>query len=242
MSLTLLAAAHGSRDPAAKECVLSLTGHVARLAGETRVEAAFVQHEKPSLATALARATAEAGADGAAIVPLLLSGGYHLSYDIGAAARAAGVPVAPPLGPDPRLVRALADRLGEAGVPDGVPVVLAAAGSLDPGALADARRQAALLARHRGTSVVAAFASAARPTVDEAVTFLAGLTGKPVAVAAYLLAPGLFHDQLWLSSGTWVSAPLGDHPAIAELIVDRFRGVAGQLSGGREALAGARGS
>jgi len=241
MSPILLAVAHGSRDPAAKECVLSLTGHVARLAGGTRVEAAFVQHAEPSLATALAGVTAEATADGAAIVPLLLSGGYHLSYDIGAAARAAGVPVAPPLGPDPRLVHALADRLDEAGVPDGVPVVLAAAGSLDAGALADARHQAALLARHRGTSVVAAFASAARPTVDEAVTFLAGLTGKPVAVAAYLLAPGLFHDQLWLSSGTWVSAPLGDHPAVAELIVDRFRAVAGQLTGGREALAGARG-
>ena len=236
---TLLAVAHGSRDPAAKECVLSLTGRVARLARGTRVDAAFVQHEKPSLATALAGATAEAGADGAVIVPLLLSGGYHLSYDIGVAARAAGVPVAPPLGPDPRLVCALADRLDEAGVPGEVPVVLAAAGSRDPRALADARRQAALLARHRGTSVVAAFASAARPTVDEAVTFLADLTGKPVAVAAYLLAPGLFHDQLWLSSGTWVSAPLGDHSAVADLIVDRFRGVAGQLTAGREALASA---
>jgi sirohydrochlorin ferrochelatase len=238
----LLAVAHGSRDSAAKECVLSLTGRVARLAAGTRVDAAFVQHEEPSLATALAGATAEAGADGAVIVPLLLSGGYHLSYDIGAAARAAGVPVAPPLGPDPRLVSALADRLDEAGVPGRVPVVLAAAGSRDPRALADARHQAALLAGHRGTTVVAAFASAARPTVDEAVTFLAALTGKPVAVAAYLLAPGLFHDQLWLSSGTWVSAPLGDHPAVADLIVDRFRGLASGLAGGREALAGARGS
>jgi sirohydrochlorin ferrochelatase len=236
----LLAVAHGSRDPAAKECVLSLTGRVARLARGTRVEAAFVQHEEPSLTTALPGATAQAGTDGAVIVPLLLSSGYHLSSDIGAAARTAGVPVAGPLGPDPRLVRALADRLDEAGVPGGVPVVLAAAGSRDPRALADTRRQAALLAACRGTSVVAAFASAARPTVDEAVTFLAALTGKPVAVAAYLLAPGLFHDQLWLSSGTWVSAPLGDHPAVADLIVDRFRGVAGRPAGGREVLAGSR--
>jgi len=238
---TLLAVAHGSRDPAAKECVLALTGRVAGLAGEgIQVEAAFVQHEKPSLETALAGATAEAGADGAIVVPLLLSSGYHLSYDIGAAARAAGVPVAQSLGPDPRLVSALADRLDEAGVPDGVPVVLAAAGSRDQRALTDTRHQAAMLAAHRGTPVVAGFASAARPTVDEAVTFLADLTGRPVAVAAYLLAPGLFHDQLWLSSGGWVSAPLGDHPAVAELIMDRFRGLAGQSAAGREVLAGAR--
>jgi sirohydrochlorin ferrochelatase len=240
MSPVLLAVAHGSRDPAAKECVLSLTGRVARLANGTRVEAAFVQHEEPSLTTALAGAAAEAGADGAVVVPLLLSSGYHLSYDIGAAARAAGVPVAGPLGPDPRLVTALADRLDEAGVPGGVPVVLAAAGSRDRRALVDARSQAAMLAAHRGAPAVAAFASAARPTVDEAVAFLADLTGGPVAVAAYLLAPGLFHDQLWLSSGTWVSAPLGDHPAVADLIVERFRGLAGQLPGGREALAGVR--
>ena len=237
----LLAVAHGSRDPAAQECVLSLTGHVARLADGIRVRTAFVQHATPSLATALADAVTEAGTDGGckpAVVPLLLSGGYHLSYDITAAAHAAGVPVARPLGPDPRLVRALADRLDEARVPDDVPVVLAAAGSRDPRALADTKRQAAMLAAYRGAPAVAAFVSAAHPTVDEAVTVLASLTGKPVAVAAYLLAPGLFHDRLWLGSGTWVSAPLGDHPAVADLIMDRFRGLADQVA--REALAGAR--
>src|SRR5690348_1833802 len=239
MSPVLLAVAHGSRDPAAKECILSLTGRVARLANGTRVEAAFVQHEEPSLTTALAGATTEAGADGAVVVPLLLSSGYHLSFDITAAARAARVPVARPLGPDPQLVRALADRLDEAGVPGGVPVVLAAAGSRDRRAVADARRQAAMLAAHRGAPVVAGFASAARPTVDEAVTFLADLTGRPVAVAAYLLAPGLFHVQLWLSPGSWISTPLGDHPAVADLIMDRFRGLAGGVDG-REVLAGAR--
>jgi sirohydrochlorin ferrochelatase len=232
MSPVLLAVAHGSRDPAAKDCVLSLTRHVARLADGARVGAAFVQHEEPSLVTALAGAGTEAGADGAVVVPLLLSNGYHLSYDVAAAARAAGVPVARPLGPDPQLVHALADRLAEEGVPGGVPVVLAAAGSRDLRALADARRQAAMLAAHRGTPVVAAFASAALPTVDEAVAVLAGLTGKPVAVAAYLLAPGLFHDQLALS-GTWVSGPLGDHPAVAEVIVDRFRAVAPPSVAGR---------
>jgi sirohydrochlorin ferrochelatase len=241
MSPVLLAVAHGSRDPAAQECVLALTGRVARLADGAQVRAAFVQHAKPSFETALADAVTEAGTDRGSrpvVVPLLLSGGYHLSYDISAAARVTGVPVARPLGPDPRLVRALTDRLDEARVPDGVPVVLAAAGSRDQRALADTRRQAAMLAAYRGAPVVAAFVSAARPTVDEAVTFLANLTGKPVAVAAYLLAPGLFHDRLWLGSGTWVSGPLGDHPAVADLIMDRFRGLADQT--GREALADAR--
>jgi len=227
MSPVLLAVAHGSRDPAAQDCVLSLTGRVAALANGTPVCTAFVQNASPSLAEGLHDAVAQAGADGVVVVPLLLSGGYHLSSDIAGAARAAGVRLAAPLGPGPALVRALADRLAEAGVPGEVPAVLAAAGSRHPRALADARRQAAMLAAHRGTPVVAAFASAARPTVDEAVSLLASLTGQPVAVATYLLAPGLFHDRLRLGAGRWVSAPIGDHPVAAELVLDSFRAAAG---------------
>jgi sirohydrochlorin ferrochelatase len=226
MSPVLLAVAHGSRDPAAQECVLSLTGRVAALASGTPVCTAFVQNASPSLAEGLHNAVAQAGAGGVVVVPLLLSRGYHLSSDITRAARAAGVRLAAPLGPGPVLVRALADRLAEAGVPGGVPAVLAAAGSREPRALADARRQAAMLAAHRGTPVVAAFASAARPTVEEAVSFLASLTGQPVAVATYLLAPGLFHDRLRLGAGRWVSAPIGNHPAAAELILGSFRAAA----------------
>jgi sirohydrochlorin ferrochelatase len=227
MSPVLLAVAHGSRDPAAQECVLALTRRVATLAPGTRVATAFVQNAAPSLAVGLHDAVAQAGADGVVVVPLLLSSGYHLSSDIAGAARAAGVRLAAPLGPGRRLVRPLADRLAEAGVPGQVPVVLAAAGSRDPRALADIRRQAAMLAAHRHAPVVAAFASAARPTVDEAVSFLAGLTGQPVAVASYLLAPGLFHDRLRHGAGRWVSAPIGDHPAAAELVLDSFRAAAG---------------
>src|SRR5262249_41846230 len=156
-----------------------------------------------------------------------------LGHRRGSARGPAGVPVARRLGPDPRLVRARADRLREAGVPGQVPVVLAAAGSSDPRALADTRRQAAALAAHRRAPVVAAFAAAARPTVDEAVSFLADVTRQPVAVAAYRLAPGMFHDRLWLSTGTWVSGPIGDHPAVADLILDRFCGTAGTAGGVR---------
>jgi sirohydrochlorin ferrochelatase len=200
---------------------------VATLAGGARVATAFVQNAAPSLAEGLHDAVAHAGADGVVVVPLLLSSGYHLSSDIAGAARAAGVPVAAALGPGPRLVRPLADRLAEAGVPGQAPVVLAAAGSRDLRALADVRRQAAMLAAHRRAPVVAAFASAARPTVDEAVSFLADLTGQPVAVASYLLAPGLFHDRIRLGAGRWVSAPIGDHPVAAELVLDSFRAAAG---------------
>jgi sirohydrochlorin ferrochelatase len=123
---------------------------------------------------------------------------------------------------------ALADRLRAAGAPAGTPVVLAAAGSTDPRAAGDARHQAALLASHRQAPVLAAFASAARPTVAEAVADLTARTGGPVAVASYLLAPGVFAGRLRASGAAWISAPLGDHPAVAGLILERFRNAAEQ--------------
>jgi sirohydrochlorin ferrochelatase len=222
----LLAVAHGSRDPSAGEHVGLLASKVQRLARDARVEVAFVQNAHPPLDAALAGATAEVGAGLVTIVPLLMSSGYHLSSDIAGAAQAAGVAVAGPLGPDLRLVPALAARLAEAGVPAGTPVVLAAAGSSDPRAAADARRQASLLGAHLGVPVVAAFGSAARPTVPEAVSALGRRTGRPVAVAAYLLAPGFFHGRLRRAGAAWVTAPLAGHGAVARLAVARFRAAA----------------
>jgi sirohydrochlorin ferrochelatase len=217
----LLAVAHGSRDPAAQRTVLSLAARAGGLAPGVEVRTAFVQNARPSLAEALT----EAGRRHVVVVPLLLSAGYHLSTDIADAAGRAGVPVAGPLGPDPGLVPVLADRLRAAGVPPGTPVVLAAAGSSDPRAAGDARNQAALLASHLQAPVLAAFASAARPTAGDAVAALAARSGGPVAVASYLLAPGVFAGRLRASGAAWVSAPLGDHPAVAALILERFRGV-----------------
>jgi sirohydrochlorin ferrochelatase len=225
-SPTLLAVAHGSRDPAAQEAVGALAGRVRHLAPELDVRVAFVQHAEPSLASGLA-----ASGPGAVVVPLLLSTGYHLAVDISGAAAAAGARLAAPLGPHRRLATALADHLAAEGVPDGIPVVLAAAGSSDPKAAADVELQAAQLADLRGAEVLAAYATAGPPTVDEAVAalrtrpraILRASLGQPVAVATYLLSPGHFHDRLRQSAATWVSAPLGSHLAVAALVLDRYR-------------------
>lgn len=214
----LVAVAHGSKDPAARETIAALARQVTRFAPVLDVRVAFIQHAEPSLDDELS-----ATGENAVIVPLLLSTGYHLSTDIADAASAAGARVAGPLGPDTLLVTALAGRLAEAGVPDGTPVVLAAAGSTDPAAQRDAERQAELLAERLEVPVTAAFLSAARPSVPDAVAELAGRTGQDVAIATYLLAPGVFYDQLRGAGARWVSAPLGGHPAMAGLVIDRYR-------------------
>lgn len=215
---TLLAVAHGSRHPAASAAASDVARQVTRLAPVLDVRVAYVQHAEPSLAAALS-----AAGQNVVIVPLLLSSGYHLTTDIASAARAAGARMAASLGPDPLLVTALAGRLTEAGVPAGTPVVLAAAGSSDPLAAVDVRRQAELLEQVLGAPVVAAFASAAQPAVSEAVAELRARTCGPVALATYLLAPGTFHDRLRHAKADWVTAPLGGHPAVAAVVIDRYR-------------------
>jgi sirohydrochlorin ferrochelatase len=230
-SPTLLAVAHGSRSPAAQEAVGALAERVRLLAPALDVRVAFVQHAEPSLASGLAAA----GSD-VVVVPLLLSTGYHLAVDLSSAARAAGARLAAPLGPHRGLAAALADHLTAAGVPAGTPVVLAAAGSSDPKAAGAVEVQAAMLAGLRGAEVLAAYATAGTPTVGDAVAALRGRSGAaaradagdsaPVAVATYLLSPGHFHDRLKQSAATWVSAPLGSHPAVAALVLDRYQAAA----------------
>ena len=210
----LVAVAHGSSHPGAAQTVSALARNVTRLAPVIDIRVAYVQHAQPSLPQALA----QAGQD-AVVVPLLLSAGYHLTTDIAGLAKH----VADPLGPDQLLVTALMSRLAEAGVPGGAGIVLAATGSSDPRAAGQIAAQADLLATERGAPVTAAFAASGAPSVEDAVAGLRDTTRGPVAVASYLLAPGLFHDRLAKSGADWVTAPLGDHPAVAALVIDRYR-------------------
>lgn len=214
----LLAVAHGSRNPAATQVINTLAEQVRRLAPVIDVHVAFLDHAEPSLPAGLGAAGANP-----VIVPLLLSSGYHVTADIAGAATSAGARVAGTLGPDELLLTALTARLNEAGVPAGTPVVLAAAGSSDPAGAADVRKQADLLGEQLGVPVAVAFATAARPTVPEAVADLRERTGKAVAVASYLLAPGHFQDMLHESGADWITEPLGGHPALAGLVIDRYR-------------------
>ena len=161
------------------------------------------------------------------MVPLLLGAAYHSQVDIPAALSPAGALAtqADVLGPDPLLVAALERRLAEAGVAPGdrdTAVVLAAAGSTEASSL-DAVR--ALAAGWRGAgwwAVEPAFASAAEPTVESAVAALRGRGAPRVAVATYLLFPGLFADKLAAAGADVVSAPLAAAPEVVELVLARY--------------------
>ena len=68
-----------------------------------------------------------------------------------------------------------------------------------------------------------AFTAAADPRVPAAVAALrARHPGRRVAVAPYLLAPGMFADTVATAPADLVSAPLGAHAELADLILRRY--------------------
>ncbi|MFE7510709.1 sirohydrochlorin chelatase [Streptomyces sp. NPDC057540] len=222
---TLVAVGHGSRDPRARETLGRLLDRVRELRPGLDVRLAHIERDAPLLGDALAETAAD-GRD-AVLVPLLLAPGHHVSHDLPAAAAAAPgtVRVAAPLGAHPLLVEALADRLAEAGWTPGAGdgVVLASAGSRDPRSTAETRRIAALLGeRLGGVPVLPAYASAAAPTVPEALRALAARGRHRIAVASCFTAPGLFAARAADRAPGIASAPLGDHPALARLVLHRY--------------------
>ncbi|MBW8482457.1 sirohydrochlorin chelatase [Actinomadura parmotrematis] len=235
MTPPLVAVAHGSRDPRAAATVAALLDRVRALRPDLAVHASFLDHAPPAPGAVL-DGLARGGGAGAVVLPLLLTAAYHSRTDIpGALApvRRAhprfALRTAATLGPHPLLTAALERRLAEAGVPAGDPgtaVVLVSAGSSD----ASANGTVGAIARRwraRGWhGVVAAYASAARPTPGEAVRALLDAGAPRVAVASYFLAPGHFADKVRreaLAAGACAVSPvLGAAPEIADLVLHRY--------------------
>ncbi|MGW7328947.1 sirohydrochlorin chelatase, partial [Streptomyces sp. NPDC054840] len=171
MSRALLVIAHGSRDPRHAATVHALTGRVRALRPGLRVETAFLDFNTPSVGQALSSLHLS-GVREVVALPLLLTRAFHAKSDIPAAlaestSRLPGlsVRVADVLGPSPLLLTALERRLSEAGLTPAdratTAVVLAAAGSTDPEAIAVIAETAREWRRTGWCAVRPAFASAA---------------------------------------------------------------------------------
>jgi sirohydrochlorin ferrochelatase len=249
---SLVAIAHGSRDPRAGATVAELLAAARTRAGARglaglEARGAFLGHAPPAPLQVLT-AMSGGGERDVVVLPLLLTAAYHSGTDIPEllAEAAGGLPglrirYGEPLGPHAGLVGALERRLTEAGHdpgedPAGTAVVLASAGSSQPAANASIARIASGWQAARGwLAVRPAYASAAAPTPAEAVADLLRDGARRVVVASYLLAPGLFADRIRacaLAAGAVaVSAPLGAADEVADVLLDRYQ----------EAAAGGRG-
>ncbi len=205
---------------------------IAKSRPQIEVRAAHVDVHKPALNDVVQRFAAQGRS--IVVVPLLLSTGFHVRVDIARAVESAGglAVAAQALGPDPILIRVLAQRLAECGAGPDDPVVLAAAGSSDPRAGADVDQMVAALSAFRGGAPVSVgFLASATPTVVDAVAQARhDHPGRPVAIATYLLAPGHFSGRLEAAGADRVAAPLAPHPDLAALALTRFDAVVDSLS------------
>ncbi|GAA5067218.1 sirohydrochlorin ferrochelatase [Thermocatellispora tengchongensis] len=212
---TLVMAAHGTRSTHGEEVLAGLRDLVHRARPGHRVELAYLEISAPKLEEVL-----PALGGPVVVVPMLLAGGYHVHIDLpGIVARTRpDAVVARPLGPHALLTGLLARRLDRAGLRATDAVILGAAGSSDPGALADVRAAARLLSVRLSRPVTAAFASAGAPALPEALDRLRSGPAPRVAVASYLLAPGFFQTRLEESGADLVSASLGADADLARLV------------------------
>ena len=201
---TLLIAAHGTRSEAGRTTLIRLVEAVAAHHPDIPVSVGYLDVLEPAFGAALG------SIDGpVVVVPALLSVGVHVVRDIPlAVGDRSDVRVARHLGPSPLLVDALLERLRAAGSTS--PVTLVAAGSSDEGAARELLETAEDLESVLGRPV-----------------FTAALGGdveiEPgTDVAVYLLAEGLFYDKATALTDGIVTAPLGAHPAVVELIWRRY--------------------
>jgi sirohydrochlorin ferrochelatase len=204
---TLLAVAHGTRSAAGQRQIRDLVAAVARRRPDLDVRLSYVDVQEPRIG-----AVAPAAGD-AVVVPLLLSAGYHVRVDIADAVRGTSTPVAEPLGPDDVLRESLARNLEPADA-----TVLAAAGSSDPGWRTGVHEMAA---RIPGGAHVA-YASGSEPRVADVVAGLRRQGARRIAIAAYLLADGLFYRTLHRAGADTVTPPLCLDPAVAGLVLRRY--------------------
>lgn len=217
-----LLVAHGTR----KAGGVSMVGELARrvsAALDREVHVAFVDVLGPTPREVL---DSLPSTEPTVVVPAFLAGGYHVRVDLPAhvsASRHQRVVVTKPLGPCAGTVRVMADRLFESGWRSGDSVIMAAAGTSDRSAASDLRTTAAMMSALIGDRVELAFAATGAPTVAAAVAQARRRSDRPVAVASYLLADGLFQDRLRASGADVVGDPLGIHPGMVRLIASRFR-------------------
>lgn len=214
--------AHGTRDPVGPMVTEELAEGVRAALPGVEVRVAYADVRSPNVTDVLADVD-----EPCVVMPAFLAAGYHVRVDIPEQIEASGhraVVVGDAFGPAPELIAVMAERLRAAGYRPGDRVVFAAAGSSDPRALVDVHDAAYALGLRLGAPVRVGYAATASPTVADVVRDLRADAGPDarIAVASWLLAPGLFQRRLDDAGADVVADPLGAHQGVVDLVVRRY--------------------
>ncbi|NGX07269.1 CbiX/SirB N-terminal domain-containing protein [Mycobacteroides franklinii] len=217
-SPTLIAVAHGSRDPRFAENARRLVGRVRSLRPDLDVRLAFLELSEPNLGDVLGQLSGDA-----VVVPLLLSDAYHARIDLPTVLSSAPpglrVTQAAVLGADHRLLQLARRRVIELGI-DNPGVILTAVGSSDSTANARTRALAA-----QWTLSTTVFATGDSTSLADAADALRARGATEIVVAPWFLSPGLLLDRVRADAAQLnisVAAPLGPDRLVAEVVVERY--------------------
>jgi hypothetical protein len=219
-----------------------LAEHVAEQAAAScpgvEIRIGYLSGTADSLTSALRSGTGNGTAPGthAVVVPLLAGPHPVLDATIDAAIRQAPVPVmlAAHLGPHPLLAGALHDRLSEVGLARasrarGLNISAGANGVMvvadrGPKAISDAGLTALLLAARLAVPVLPASLGDSA-SIDAALSRLREAGVSHLAIAPCVVGPETEpaeFDRLSSMLGAPCAAPLGGHPAVAQLVAIRY--------------------
>jgi sirohydrochlorin ferrochelatase len=188
-----------------------------------RTHYAFLEHNQPSVTTALNVAADESG-EPIETVGLFLSAGHHVRVDVPtqiAQSKVSQVSQTGHLGIGPWLIAALEDQLAALHMPRADGIAAIAAGSTNPEARDEVIALASTWQRDRAIPVRPAFASGEGPSISEALEMLTDAHCNSRVIALLMLAPGVLADRV-IDAGRDhdipVTAPLVEGAAIVDRI------------------------
>jgi len=222
---------HGSREPGSNAEFEAIAEAYRRARPELRVETAYVELARPSIAEALAAlAAAEARIT---VVPLFLFAAGHVKNDVPLAiaeARRAHphsrICAAPALGVHPALAELAFQRASnclpsEASARAKTLVLVVGRGSSDPDANGDFYKMARLIGEGRGLmQVVPTFIGVTHPRVEDSLELVARMRPDRLVVLPYLLFAGRLiarvatQVEAFRSRYPWIHADLAPHLGI----------------------------
>jgi sirohydrochlorin cobaltochelatase len=240
----LLLVGHGTVDEAGVRQFRAFTSRVADRLAKRGIDVAggFIELSAPAL-TECYTDLVDKGHRRLTAVPLVLVAAGHGKGDIPAALErevrrnpGTSYVFGRPLGPHPRLLAMLAQRIGGVVAEEDwadTAVLLVGRGSTDPDANAEVCKMARLLQETRPFAFVeSAFISLARPSVPEGLERVRRLGARRVVVAPYFLFDGVLPQRVVTQSVDFgrsnpdidvrVAGCLGDCDDLADIVLERY--------------------
>jgi sirohydrochlorin cobaltochelatase len=244
--LGVLVCGHGSRDADAVAEFAALANHLSRRLPQYPVEHGYLEFATPILRDGLDRLKAKEVNRVLAIPGMLFAAG-HVKNDIPSvlnsyAARHDGfrIDYGRDLGIDPKMLRAAADRIGEAtaaakgnAARHETLLLVVGRGTSDPDANANVSKTARLLWEGSGFGwSETAYSGVTFPLVEPALEHAARLPYRRIIVFPYFLFTGILVERIYAAADAvarrhpgieFIKAPyLNDHPLVIDTFLERI--------------------